>query len=132
MMGVSTFLARVFGLYLIIVCLAVLFRFKTFQTAYDEMISNKAHVFLAGFLSLVIGILVVVSHSIFVWDWRLLITLIGYLALIKGIWLLFFPETALKFKRSIMGNQSVYRIIIVIFLLIGIFLAYKGFFCGRF
>ena len=132
MMGVSIFLSRVFGLYLIIMCLAVLFRFKMFRAVYDEMVSSKGHVIFSGFLSLIIGILVVVSHSVFVWDWRLLITLLGYLTLIKGIWLLFFPESALKFKRSIMGNQSLYRIIVVIFLLIGIFLAYKGFFCGMF
>jgi hypothetical protein len=131
-MGVSIFLSRVFGLYFIIVCLAVLFRFKVFQAAYNEIVSSKGHVIFGGFLSLVIGILVVSSHSIFVWDWRLLITLLGYLALIKGIWLLFFPETALKFKRSIMENKSVYYIITVIFLLIGVFLAYKGFFCGMY
>ena len=131
-MDVSTFLARVFGLYLIIVCLAVLFRFKAIQAAYDEMVSSKGHVIFGGFLSLVIGILVVVSHSVFIWDWRLLITLLGYLALLKGIWLLFFPETALKFKRSVMGNKPVYRIIIIIFLLIGLYLAYQGFFCGMY
>jgi hypothetical protein len=132
MMGVSIFLSRVFGLYLVIVCLAVLFRYKMFRAVYDEMVSSKGHVVFGGFLSLVIGILVVVSHSVFVWDWRLLITLLGYLALIKGIWLLFFPESALKFKRSVMENKSAYYIIVVIFLLIGLFFIYKGFFCGMY
>jgi len=129
-MDVSIFLARVLGLYFIIVCLAVLFRFKEIRKTFDEMVSNKANVFFAAFLSLVIGILIVVSHPIFVWDWRLLITLIGYLSLLKGICLLFFPEKMLVFKRAIMSKQHVYYTIIIIFLLIGAYLAYHGFWCG--
>jgi hypothetical protein len=129
-MDVSIFLARVLGLYFIIVCLAVLFRFKEIRKTFDEMVSNKAHVFFAAFLSLVIGILLVVSHSIFVWDWRLLITLIGYLSLLKGICLLFFPKHMLVCKRVIMSKQHVYYTIIIIFLLIGAFLTYHGFWCG--
>ncbi|MGD9108106.1 MAG: hypothetical protein PVI75_02940 [Gammaproteobacteria bacterium] len=131
-MGVSIFLARVFGLYLVIMCLAVLFRTQYIQTAYDELVANKAHMLFGAVLSLIIGILIVVAHSVFVWDWRLLITLIGYLVLIKGIVLLFFPEHMIKLKSSIMSNRPVYYIIIIIFLLIGLFLAYKGFFCFGF
>ena len=125
-MDISTFLARAFGLYLIIICLAVLFRFKSIQSMYDEMVGNKAFVFLAGFLSLIIGILVVVSHSVFRWDWRVIITLLGYLALIKGIMLMFFPENALKFKSDII-KKPWYRILIIVFLLIGVYLLYQGF-----
>lgn len=128
----SIFLARVLGLYLIIVSLAVLFRFKYFQTAYDELVVNKANVLFGAVLSLIVGILIVVAHSIFMWDWRLLITLMGYLTLIKGIMLLFFPEYAIKFKRSMMSNRSLYFILIVIFLLIGLVFAYRGFVCLRF
>ncbi len=129
-MDVSIFLARVLGLYFIIVCLALLFRFKEIRKSFDEMVSNKAHVFLRAFLSLVIGILLVVSHSIFVLDWRLLITLIGYLALLKGICLLFFPEKMLVYKHAVMDKQPIYYTIVIIFLLIGAFLAYHGFWCG--
>ena len=129
-MDVSIFLARVLGLYFIIVCLAVLFRFKEIRKTFDEMVSNKANVFFAAFLSLVIGILLVVSHPVFVWDWRLLITLIGYLSLLKGICLLFFPKHMLVCKRAIMSKQHVYYTIIIIFLLIGAFLTYHGFWCG--
>ncbi|MGD9152132.1 MAG: hypothetical protein PVG30_00525 [Gammaproteobacteria bacterium] len=131
-MDTSIFLARVFGLYLIIGCLAVLFRFQHIQTAYDELVASKANVLLIALLSLIIGILIVVAHSVFVWDWRLLITLIGYLVFVKGIMLLFCPECAMKLKVAIMSNRSAYYIMIIIFLLIGLFLGYKGFFCFKF
>jgi len=119
-MSASIFLARVFGIYFIIVCMAVIFHFKYIQAVYDDMVSNKAHVFIGAFLSLIIGILVVVGHTMFVWDWRLLITLIGYLALFKGILLLFFPEHMLKFKRNIMANKTLYYIMIIIFFAPGV------------
>lgn len=131
-MIVSIFLARVLGLYFIIVSLAVLFRFKYFQTAYDELVVSKANVLFGAVLSLIVGILIVVAHPIFIWNWRLLITVMGYLTLIKGIMLLFFPEYTIKFKRSMMSNRSLYFILIVIFLLIGLVFAYRGFVCPGF
>lgn len=62
-MEVSIFLAKVLGLWAFIVSLAVLVRPKLFETVVKEINRSDAFLYLTGFLSLIIGILIIVSHN---------------------------------------------------------------------
>jgi uncharacterized membrane protein HdeD (DUF308 family) len=120
----TLFLAKIIGLYLIITGLYLLFRYDTLKQITSEFSRSKALQAISGFISLILGLLIVISHPVWVWDWPVLITLFGYLGILKGISRLFFPEW--EFGRKWTDNTF-----LVYFgalsVLLGLFLTYKGF-----
>lgn len=125
-MDISIFLAKVLGLYLLIMAIAMLVNGQRFRNMVNE-VSGNALIFFSGIMALIIGILIVVSHNIWVTDWRVIITIIGWLALIKGIVRLLFPEFVMKKVRVFVENNTAYYIITIILLIVGIYLVYAGF-----
>ena len=126
-MDISIFLAKVIGLFLVISTLAIIIRYKKFVSIEEEAAKNKILIYLSGFIALIIGILLIISHNIWVLDWRVVITLIGWMVFVKGVLRIFFPELAIK----IIGKKSSKKWLLwaeVIFFLIGLYLIYKGFF----
>ena len=57
--------------------------------------------YLTGFVALIIGFLIVHYHNFWVGDWTVLITIIGWLALIKGIIIIAFPQFIHKLSEMI-------------------------------
>ncbi len=93
----------------------------------DEFIKNQALVYFSGVIALILGILLVVSHNVWRTDWTVVITVIGWLALIKGSLLLFFPNAVLQLAKKL-NDKNRYIITGGISFILGIYLTYKGFF----
>lgn len=127
-MTLSIFLARVLGLYLIIVGFFYLFRRAYIQKVAREIFEKDSLVIITAVMSLLIGLLIVVGHNKWAWSWTLTITLLGYLTLLKGLIRLFIPHHTDKpvLLKAISGDNPIY--IGIVCLLIGFFLTYEGFF----
>ncbi len=69
-----------------------------------EMTDDKAFVISTGYVSLLMGLVTVIWHNVWVADWRVLITILGWMAVIKGIQKIGFPgfirKQAQRFKRK--------------------------------
>jgi hypothetical protein len=126
-MDISIFLARLLGLYLLIVIPAVYFNRHLMTKMMKELDDNVAAVYLSGFLNLILGLLVVLSHNVWSGDWRVLITVIGWIGIIKGLIRLYFPE---KLPALVRAGSSWLTTSCLLFFLIGVFLVYKGFWTG--
>lgn len=124
-MYISFFLAKVIGLYLIITCGAMLVRRKRLMVIVEQFIENSAMTLLSGIMSLILGLLMVVSHNVWVFNWRILITLIGWLTLIKGIAWLYFPSAMRQYAERMVENKT-YMATLVVSLVIGFFLFTMG------
>ena len=129
-MNKSIFLARVLGLYMTIIALA-LFINPDYFTIFNGMINNLPLVILAGVISLVIGILLIVGHNIWVRDWRVVVTLVGWTVFLKGLVNTVFPNGVFSINHYIMTSNTAYYTSITVTLLIGLFLCYQGFFAKR-
>lgn len=90
-------------------------------------ISRTPFLFMTGILALLMGLLIVVSHNIWVADWRVIITILGWLILVKGIVRLFLPEFAFRMMISFVQNIVVFYVTDIILLGLGIYLSYVGF-----
>lgn len=126
-MDISIFFAKVLGLYLIITTIGMLVNRQRVRTIVDQIVNNAALLLIAGLLSLIFGIILVVVHNVWEADWRVLITIIGWLALIKGTIRVVFPQVSQKVLTRMMAADAGHYIISIIFLLVGIYLAYMGF-----
>jgi hypothetical protein len=94
----------------------------------NNLIQNHPVLFLVEILGLLGGLAMVLGHT--VWSGGLLpviVTLIGWVALIRSTVLLFIsPETVLNFIKAIRFEQN-YFLFSGISLLIGAYLSYAGF-----
>ena len=83
-MELSISLTKVLGLYLVIVPLAALVNRKHLPRLVEEFSTSLGLNILASVVALVLGLLLVVSHNVWSRDWRVLITILGWLTLVKG------------------------------------------------
>ncbi|MFA5145189.1 MAG: hypothetical protein WC723_04205 [Candidatus Omnitrophota bacterium] len=123
----SVFLAKILGPYCIIVALAFLFNLKSYQKVVEDFCKNSALIYLGGVFAFLVGILVVLSHNLWIADWQVIITIFGWLAIIKGTWLILFPNTVAKLTQSYQKKTALLTIELVILLALGILLTVKGY-----
>lgn len=124
-METSLFLAKVLGAYFVVVGLALLVNKKAYKLIIHEA-QDDTFLLITGSISLIVGILMVASHNLWVSDWRVIITLTGWVALLKGVVRLFFSD----FSKKIIKKVSLtpwYPVALVIVVLLGLWLTYQGF-----
>lgn len=126
-MEISLFLAKALGIWMTIIGIVVLTSPSNVATITREYFERKSTVFLGASLALLIGSLLVAGHNIWEWNWRLIITLFGWLSLIKGIFILMFPQEAEKFYIRLLEKID-FRIPGAFYTAIGLLLAWIGFF----
>lgn len=124
---VSILLAQILGLYLFIMSVGMLANKRYYQDAMITMLQNSGTMFLTAIITLLLGVLLVVFHNIWVFDWRVTITILAWLGLIKGLVRIFFPKVIAKWSKGIQ-KDSVYCGSLGICALVGVYLMYKGFF----
>lgn len=122
----SIFLAKVIGLYLLIAGLMLLIRRGAVGEVIDDITRSPALVAFAGSISLAIGLLLVVSHNHWSRDWTVVVTLLGWLALLQGIIRLFYPEGVVRWGKTLASTGATGVAGVIVFA-IGGFLAYRGF-----
>ncbi len=125
-METSIFLAKVIGLVSVISTSSVLIRYKESPALEEEAIRNPAVAYLGGFAFLILGVLLVVSHSVWESDWRLVITILGWLVLLKGAGRIFFPNAVRRMIEKKKDNRGFLVGELVMFV-VGLYLLYCGF-----
>ena len=124
-MVLSNYLAELWGLSLVVVCLSLLIKTKYLRRLFASL-EDSNNLFCWGLCSFVIGTASVLGHNIWVKDWRVVVTIFGWIGLIKGLTLLFTPELTIKWVRK-MENASFLPFTLVIGVFIGLALTYFGF-----
>ena len=129
-METSVFIAKIFGLCYLIMGAGFLFNRKAFQQVMEDFCKNAAVVFYGGLLALVIGVVIILTHNVWVTNWTVMITIIGWLALIKGIWIIVFPNTVPKLMQVYKKNKNLLIVNPIVMLILGAVLTFFGFFAG--
>jgi hypothetical protein len=129
-MLISLFLAKFLGLYMLIVSAIWLLRKRQLQDAIEQIFSSRALIAIMGFLSLFIGLAIVISHPIWEMNWRSLITIIGYLEIVRGILRLGFPSFVSDVGSKVLRDG--YWFVLPIVALLGVYLTFHGFFGGQY
>ncbi|QMT59880.1 MULTISPECIES: hypothetical protein [unclassified Legionella] len=124
----TNFLAAVLGWYLVIVSLLLLVRREIVVTAMRELMGQRAVMLVVGIITLIIGLLMVLSHNVWVLGWPVIVTVFAWLILIGGLFRLYFPDTVYKVWNKMITKTELFIISGVITLLIGLFLLYKVYF----
>ncbi len=122
-MELSIFVAKVLAISYISVGIGMLIWNININKLYEDFEKSQALILISGYFTLILGALLVQYHNIWTNDWRMLITVIGWLCLVKGIILIIFPKVLFKFK-NIYTNVKLWWVFII---LIWLWLGYLGF-----
>ena len=127
-MDTSIFLAKLIGPALIVIGLGLVFNRAIYQVVAEEVIKSRALLYLFGALNLVVGLAIVLTHNVWAPSWKLIITIIGWFALVRGALRLLIPQQIGDFLSRILtrGPQVLFGTGVVA-ILVGAVLAWKGF-----
>ena len=119
---------QILGLAYLTIGLGMLASPRFYEEMLNKMIDNEAVLFVTGLLVLVIGYFLVAYHNIWTSGWTIIITIFGWLALLKGLMMVVIPEKSIKLYNLIKiseGQLSIYGVIVFV---LGIIFTYLGYF----
>src|SRR5271157_4832725 len=104
----SVFLAKLIGPPFLAIALGLLFNQNTYWGMIDEVIRRPSPIgnmliYLSGLLSMLAGLAMVNAHPR---DWRVIITIIGWLMLIGGIVRIVLPDIVLKVGSTLYASPT--------------------------
>jgi len=124
-MELSIFLAKIIGVVYVVAGLSMLLNAKYYQRVFPELVKNTIWMFTMGLMGLVVFFIWVLKHN--VWEgWPILITLFGWIALIKSIVILVFPQWFTKFSTSFLNWVNIKAWWGGFGLLVGLLFSYFG------
>ncbi|MFH2120645.1 MAG: hypothetical protein ABIJ25_09660 [Pseudomonadota bacterium] len=95
----------------------------------EDMCRNATLTYMMGFITVILGFLIVHYHNLWGRDWTVLVTIIGWLALIKGILIIVFPKFMQRLSEPFL-TERVLKIIPYVTLFLGLLFGYFGFVRG--
>ena len=130
-MTASKYLARLMGPVLLTIGVGMVFGMLLEGDAYSslvkEFIASRALIFITGALALVAGLAVVNAHNLWVPDWRVIVTILGWLLIVRGISNLVFPATVQTLGDRMIASHAGVLAGAAVTIVIGVILSIMGY-----
>jgi hypothetical protein len=126
-MTTSVFLARLIGPVMLVIGVAVFFNRRAFRDMAEEFLASRALLFLSGLLIMPMGVAIVLTHNVWTADWRVLVTLFGWLNAIGGAVRLLAPERVMETGRTMLRRPGFVSIAAAIWVALGLLFCLFGF-----
>jgi hypothetical protein len=126
-MPISQFLARLMGPMGIAIGAGMLINPRAYRRVAEEFLDSQALIYFSGLIAGSAGLALIISHNIWAADWRLVITLLGWIAFLTAVARIVAPTLAEPIGRYIFERRSIIAIAGVITLALGILLSVKGY-----
>jgi len=123
-MSTSKIIARLIGPLFLVMGLGMVAEPNTVRALSAEFLSNLSLIYLAGMITLVAGLAIVNAHNLWVGDWRVIITIIGWLSVIGGIVRLLFTSQVQGLGADMVASPSAMIIGGIVTLVIGAVLSW--------
>jgi uncharacterized protein YjeT (DUF2065 family) len=126
-MSAAAFTARLIGPLFVAIGLGILINAPFYVGAVVEAVHSPTLVYLSGVAALLAGLAVVNTHRAWTADWRVIVTILGWIFVIAGIVRIVLPELVTKLATTVFSGTTALSITGAIVLVIGGFLSFKGY-----
>ena len=123
----SFLFSQVFGLYFVIMSIILLSRADYYKALIGKLKKPGSGIVMTASLSLFIGLFLVVTHNIWTFQPRVVVTIICWLFVIKSVLWLVAPERMLRGFQKIWAGNGHY-ILTVSGIIIGVYMMTRGFY----
>jgi hypothetical protein len=122
----SIFLAKLLGVILVVGPVVKEVRRKPFAEAAVRASESPTAIFVIGSVLFIVSTAFVLSHNIWIADWRIVVTLIGWLMLAVSLLQIFVPRS-MAWPMGVLPNASYRYVVDLGQLVVGLYLLYWGF-----
>jgi hypothetical protein len=126
-MNTSRLLARLIGPLFLAIGAGLFLNSAVYYAMSQEFLRSLSLIYLSGFLTLLAGIAIVNFHNLWVSDWRVIITIFGWLAVIGGAVRLILPQAVQSVGGTMLASPAAQTIGGVVVLALGAWLTYAGY-----
>ena len=126
-MSTSLFLARLIGPVMLVIGLAVFANPRGFRDMAEEFIASRAMMFLSGIIVMPAGLAIVLTHNLWSADWRVLITIFGWLNVVGGAIRLARPPFLSKTGRAMLKQPWFTSVAAGIWVVLGLLFCFFGY-----
>jgi hypothetical protein len=123
----SIYLAKLIGPVSVAMGVGMLLNAPIFRILAEQFLSSYALIFLAGLLTLTAGIALVLAHNVWVGDWRLIITILGWLSVIGGTFRIVAPNLVVRIGDAVISHGEAFMVAGFAVLVLGCVLSYFGY-----
>jgi len=123
-MDLSIFVAKIIAITYIAAGISILMGQIKLKKLLSDFNNSPALTFITGFFLVIIGALLVQYHNLWVKDWTVLVTIVGWAVLIKGTLLLLIPKAFLSTGEKFASSNKWMGVVLLV---IGLLLGYFGF-----
>lgn len=120
----AMWLASIFGPFMTIVGLWMLLYADNLMKVWNAIKSSAASLYFVGAVNLLIGLTILSQYDMWSWDTHVLVTILGWYSVIRGVMALFVPQLYIQ----IMSNTNFMKIMGIIPLVWGLALSWLAFF----
>jgi hypothetical protein len=126
-MTTSKYIARLMGPVLLAMGLGMIVEHETMRALAQEFLTNRGLIYLSGILTLLAGLAIVNAHNLWVPDWRVIITIMGWLGIAGGLFRILLTGQVQAIGTGLAGNTAAIVLGGLGVLAVGGVLAYNGY-----
>ncbi len=128
-MDAASFVAALIGLIYVVVGIGILLDPDHYRRMAEDFFRSPALMYLGGATALAAGLSILYFHNDWSGDWRVIITILGWLAVLKGAHLLILPGHVSRLWSPVIAQANWLRAASIAIIAFGLFLslaAYGG------
>ncbi len=118
--------SRVLGPFLVIVDVTAVARASDIQTLLSQFEANSLWTWVTGAFVLLFGLIVVAGHQYWRGAAAIIVSVLGWLVILRGLLLLAFPKAFISVANNMIGAQASWVTLCIAFALVGLYLTYVG------
>lgn len=126
-MQTSLFIAKLLGPLLVLIGLGMLANGPVYRAMAEELLDSAPLVYLSGVLAFLGGLAIVLTHNVWVLDWPLIITLIGWLGLLRGAMRILLPQQSTAIATNLVAHNEIFIASAITALVLGAILGFYGY-----
>ena len=115
-----------FSLVYLSIGIGMIFNRDIYKKMFSDFVGNASMLYLGGIMALVVGFLLVTFHNTWIACPSTIITVLGWMALIKGIVILVQPKALISLTKALVASDKFMTIEMVLVIVIGLLFAYFG------
>jgi len=123
----AVFIARLTGPSLLVIGVGVLLN----EANYAAMIAEAAHsptlIYLSGLLTLPLGLAILNVHRAWTADWRVVVTVLGWLLAISGVIRIVLPQFTATAATALYSTSAGLMVFAVVMFVLGGYLSFEGY-----
>ena len=121
---ISIFMARIIALIYIPLGIAMMTGQIKAKEMFADYEKSSVTTLFVGIFAVIAGTFLATYHNIWVKNWTIIVTILGWVAVVEGVLFIAFPKPALNVGKKISKNEKAWSFFALI---VGLILGYFGF-----